>query len=1042
MKPKIFLLFLLIFQIFLFLPNSLAQEISPYNMVRLVYFVPRQRQPQPDINPKLDTLIKNAQQFFANEMVHHGFGRKTFVFETDTDGNAVVHRVNGSYVDAYYHHQTDLKVAEEVARQFDFSKNVYLMIVDISTERIDGACGKGGNTWNRNGDWGGRAFIPASGHCLNTNFGVELAAHELGHAFSVFHDFSNDAYLMSYGENRTELSLCTAEWLNANRYFNSRQTPPNNSKTTFQMLPPLLSPPYSIHLRFEVSDSDGLQQAQLLTPATSIYEAPGEPKSLGCKKLEGESQVVEFVTTELTTQSKTVTLLIIDGAGNFSWELYPLSMNDLFPSPQVISIPDANLASAVREELELRRFSNITQLDMLKLTALLADNHRITDLSGLEHATNLKYLFLKHNQITEITTLAGLTNLAVLALASNQINDFAPVAGLTKLLELDISENPGDDISPVTELEQLQALHLRGHRIQDLTPFTRFTNLLYLQLERNQIGDLTPLAELTQLRDLSLWDNQVRDLTPLTELTHLEWLDLSKNQISDLTPLENLTKLRVLQLAFNQTTDLTPLAQFRNLTHLVVSGNQISDLVPLAALTNLKVLIANRNQISNIAPLTRLKQLETLWLTDNQVSNLGPLTQLFNLIELRVAGNPIADRTTLRILLDRNASLELDVDPTQLFPAVYSNTPEPPPMYWTDTETSGFHRLVGNKKIVENAALEVENITALTTEVSNGGKLFWIEQTSNSRGKIGCADLDGSNIQVVKRLFSLPRDIATDPQNRKIYCTNANGKIQRLNFDGSNFEANLITNLEAPNHIALDVGGGKLYWTEADESIRRANLDGSNIETLATDLGTLGGLAIAGGKLYWTEQVGKNTGKVQRANLDATNVQTLTTLKSIPLGITVDTAGRKLYWTNAIGKIQRANLNGKNIQTLITGLGEPTNLVLGIGTATTSAAPPILVSPDTTALLPNYPNPFNPETWIPYQLSEPADVTLRIYAANGVLVRTLALGQLSAGVYQNRSRAAYWDGKNESGESVASGLYFYTLSADDFTATRKMLIRK
>ena len=98
--------------------------------------------------------------------------------------------------------------------------------------------------------------------------------------------------------------------------------------------------------------------------------------------------------------------------------------------------------------------------------------------------------------------------------------------------------------------------------------------------------------------------------------------------------------------------------------------------------------------------------------------------------------------------------------------------------------------------------------------------------------------------------------------------------------------------------------------------------------------------------------------------------------------------------------------------------------------------------PKETVLLANYPNPFNPETWIPYQLAKPAEVTITIYAINGQAVRTLALGHQVAGMYQSRSRAAYWDGKNELGEAVASGLYFYTLTAGDFSATRKMLIRK
>lgn len=102
----------------------------------------------------------------------------------------------------------------------------------------------------------------------------------------------------------------------------------------------------------------------------------------------------------------------------------------------------------------------------------------------------------------------------------------------------------------------------------------------------------------------------------------------------------------------------------------------------------------------------------------------------------------------------------------------------------------------------------------------------------------------------------------------------------------------------------------------------------------------------------------------------------------------------------------------------------------------------VALLPKQTVVLANYPNPFNPETWIPYQLSSPADVTVHIYGINGTLIRTLSLGYQAAGMYHGRRRAAYWDGKNAVGEPVASGVYFYTLTAGDFTATRKMLIRK
>ena len=98
--------------------------------------------------------------------------------------------------------------------------------------------------------------------------------------------------------------------------------------------------------------------------------------------------------------------------------------------------------------------------------------------------------------------------------------------------------------------------------------------------------------------------------------------------------------------------------------------------------------------------------------------------------------------------------------------------------------------------------------------------------------------------------------------------------------------------------------------------------------------------------------------------------------------------------------------------------------------------------PEEDALLPNYPNPFNPETWIPYQLAKDAEVTVTIYDVRGVVVRQLVLGHKPTGVYHSRTRAAHWDGRNTFGEKVASGVYFYIFTAGDFTATRKMLIRK
>ena len=95
-----------------------------------------------------------------------------------------------------------------------------------------------------------------------------------------------------------------------------------------------------------------------------------------------------------------------------------------------------------------------------------------------------------------------------------------------------------------------------------------------------------------------------------------------------------------------------------------------------------------------------------------------------------------------------------------------------------------------------------------------------------------------------------------------------------------------------------------------------------------------------------------------------------------------------------------------------------------------------------TEVFQNYPNPFNPETWIPYQLAQDSEVTIRIYNSAGTLIRTLDIGHRTIGLYITRDAAAYWDGKTDTGEYVSSGVFFYTIQAGEFTATRKMGVER
>ena len=591
------------------------------NIVRLIYFLPLNRLPQPDIDAKLDAQIKEIQQFYADQMESHGFGRKTFQFETDATGKAVVHHVNGRFTDAHYQDQSTQiidKVWEEIHERFNRSKHIYLVAIDVGSEKIgDGdsnVCGLGGVYPAH----GGNAIYPASGACFVSESGLHFdpAAHELGHAFGLQHDFRNDTYVMSYGgRSRRQLSACAAEWLDAHRYFNANLTY-FNEPTTFEMLPPRAVPPYSIRLPFKLTDTDGLHQAQLIIPTTvgdpDFFISPDGIKLQDCQSLNGQTIRIGFVTTQLTANPVTeVTLQVMDAEGSFTTQTFPIDVTDLLPRPEVISIPDQNLAAAIRETLGLTPEKDITQLDMLNLAGLDANEHQIIDLTGLEYATNLRGLNLRGNQISNISPLAKLIHLTTLSLDDNQITELRSLAKLPRLATLTLSNN----------------------QIADITSLARLTNLSVLEVDRNQIRNITALVGLTKLNEIRILGNPIRDMSPLHALikanTNMD-LDIDINQFP-----EGASKVIVaipdpkLETVVRQTLELTTddnitQLDMLNLKRLDANQHEITALTGLEYAANLTQLYLGQNQIKDITPLTKLKNLEVVWLYGNQVSDIKP----------------------------------------------------------------------------------------------------------------------------------------------------------------------------------------------------------------------------------------------------------------------------------------------------------------------------------------------------------------------------------------------------------------------------------
>ena len=261
-----------------------------------------------NIPPALDTQMKAVQTFYADQMEAHG-DRKTFNLETNANGTVIVHPVTGQFTDTYYQDGTLDKVNDEVKQRFGESQDIYIIVVDISTERIDGICGIAYFET-------GPAVVPASGDCVYSEEGKRLIAHELGHAFNLEHDFRDDAYIMSYGAARASLSECAASQLTVNPFFQTNFVNTTDSVSTIQIHSPTTYSEDIVDwtLQFSISDPDGIHQAQFL-----VYSPNESPSIVSCRSFSStQSATVEFAMPEGSALLPTnnVLLRVVDKNGN------------------------------------------------------------------------------------------------------------------------------------------------------------------------------------------------------------------------------------------------------------------------------------------------------------------------------------------------------------------------------------------------------------------------------------------------------------------------------------------------------------------------------------------------------------------------------------------------------------------------------------------------------------------------------------------------------------------------------------------------------
>ena len=902
----------------------------------------------------------------------------------------------------------------------------------------------------------------------------------------------------------------------------------------------------------------------------------------------------------------------------------------LTTTAQIVDIPDPNFRDILESELGKAPGDPITVGDMAALAILHASASNIDDLTGIEHATNLRVLDLSDIPISDISLLVGLTNLTELNLGENSISDISALAGLTNLTELWLEGNTISDISALAGLTQLTYLNLDGNDISDISALAKLTDLTEMWLGNNYlISDISALAGLTNLTKLLLWDNAISDISALAGLTNLTEMGLHGNSISDISALAELTNLILLSLEDNSISDISALAELTNLTGLSLGDNSISDISPLAGLNNLELLDLGENTISDISPLARLTQLLFLGLNSNPVSDISVLAGLTNLTQLWLGNNSISDlsslvantglgsgdlvdvrgnplnflsvNTHIPVLLSRGVDVgayDIVVQPEDFAQTV--NIPDPnlrDAIAKTRGKPTGATITVADMLILVELRATRDNINDLTgleaatnltilrlrdnniSDLSPLAELtqlatLWLENNaiSDLSPLVANAGLgSGDRLDVVGNFLNdaainthipalqsrgvivefdniivRPEDIAQtvdipDP-NLRDAIADARGKAasdtitvadmlvltELLSYSsdisdltGLEHATNLTELWFAYNSISdISTLAGltnltRLYLHNnaiSDISplaeltqLRYLDLGGNSISDISplANLTDLTELWIDNNAISDISPLVENTGfgyddfvDVRRNPLNLSAINThIPTLQGRWVTVEFDNIVAQTPDVNGDGSVNIFDLvsiagmlgnEGQNLAEDVNadGIVNILDLVLVAGMFDAAAAAPsahpqaseiftaavrqwltdakaleirdpimergifrlqqllISLTPTETKLLPNYPNPFNPETWIPYRLAQDAFVTLTIYDQTGRVVRTIDVGHQAASAYESRSQAIYWDGRNQLGEQVASGVYFFHLSAGDYSATRKMMILK
>ena len=758
------------------------------------------------------------------------------------------------------------------------------------------------------------------------------------------------------------------------------------------------------------------------------------------------------------------------------------------------------------EELYLQNnpISDISPLaGLVKLKEINLRKSSLSDLSPLSELIMLKEVRFSGELIVDLSPLAGLINLEGIGAWDTSISDVSPLVGLTKLRWLELQGSPILDFSPLAGLTSLKRLEIYNAKTSDLSPLKGLTGLQKLVIGGSKISNVSPLAGLINLEYLALFGNgHISDISSLASLKSLEELDLSTNNISNVSPLAALRNLKVLYLQRNNISDISPLDGLRENTQIIwdsnpgflqggpkIEGPWLWVLVPEALFRDEKDLLSRASdgavtelEIATHGATEGNRVGENVW-TSHKISPI-PTVRSSNatLSDIGISNYPDVGRNVIYGSLLLNSPRE---QKTRMFAG--SNHRH---MVWLNGEF--IH------KNFTTWAKDYQDYFPVTLKQGTNVLLVAVEFVGNKWGAYFGFDPDteymvispGTGFAVSTDTTSVRVGDAFTVHVNAEKVTDLAGWQFNLTFDPTILEA-----VEVKEGGFLKKGGGTTFFQKGTVDNAAGKITDVSSALISKSGGTGTGTLLSvvfSAKTEGNSQVALHNfqlGSIAGEVIPAEMRDLIITVESQPLwDVNADGQVSILdlilvaqHMGSAASANSKVDVNRDGVVSIL-------DLILvaqHMGESTGSASPSILAMdsidgldaamiqawiarahveddgsvafregiaylqsllalliPEETALLPNYPNPFNPETWIPYHLANPSEVTITLYDMRGTLVRQLNLGHQHEGYYTTRSRAAYWDGRNAVGERVASGIYFYQLQADGLSYSRRMVIVK